>query len=388
MKSYLESKQKCDCTGCGACALICPKKCIKMKEDKEGFLYPSINNKECIKCNKCINICINKIENNYQEETYAVYNKNNDERKNSTSGGIFPLLAKEIIKNDGCVYGACYDENMQVIHKKARTLEECEKFKGSKYVRSNFEGIYKSIQKDLTEGKQVLFTGTPCESDGLRKFLNKEYENLLICDIICHSNPSPKMFKKYISYLEKRYNSKVININFRDKTKSWHKPNIVVSFENGKKVKDEMFYDLFSTGVISRLSCYNCKYTSMKRNSDMTIGDFWGIEKIKPQIDDDKGISVVIIHSKKGKKAFINIQKEVKFYKVATEDSIKYNHNSPIKKPKKRDEIFENIDEEKKLIYMMKKYFLLYKLKVSVSNIIPIKIKNIIKAIVKNMKGK
>ena len=180
MKSYLESKQKCDCTGCGACELICPKKCIKMKEDEEGFLYPSINNKECINCNRCIKICKNKIENNYQEEAYAVYNRNWNERKNSTSGGIFPILAKQIIKNGGYVYGVCYDDNMQVRHRKASTLEQCEKFKGSKYVRSDFEGIYRSIQKDLTEGKKVLFTGTPCEADGLIKFLNRHYENLLI----------------------------------------------------------------------------------------------------------------------------------------------------------------------------------------------------------------
>lgn len=286
---------------------------------------------------------------------YSVMNINTEERKKSSSGAIFPLLAKEVLNENGIVCGVAYDENMVVKHMFATTEEEMQRFRTSKYVYSNIGGVFIKIKEYISEGKKVLFVGTPCQVDALKRYIGKENsENLILCDIICHGTPKPVIFKLYVEYLEKKFNKKVININFRDKSQGWHKPQTVITFSDGSTAKDSIFFDAFDVNAIEREECYKCNYYKIDRVSDITIGDFWGVDKLLPEMEDNIGTSLVITSTTKGKEIFDKVKNEIKYSEICKEDAIKYNHNKPIQKHRNYDKIHKKINDKNFIKYLEK----------------------------------
>lgn len=344
---YLKTKQKNTCNGCTACACACPKGAIEMVEDTEGFIYPSIIDKKCIKCGKCLRICSNySIKDDRKYIAYAGVNESEDILSKSTSGGVFSALVDKLfLEKDSVCYGVAYNDELEVVHTKATTIGEASKFYGSKYVRSNILGVYKSIKNDLKEGKKVLFTGTPCQCHGLTVYLNKDYENLVICDIICHSNPSPKVFSKYIKALEQKEDSKICKYTFRSKTNGWNNPIPIVQFQNGKTVPESSFSTAFARVLISRPCCHDCKFVKPFNYADITIGDFWGVDKLTDIKDYQNGISLILANTKKGIN-FLNDIRGVKLYKLDDDiDVFKYNHKMPEKPHRNREKFFKKIDK-------------------------------------------
>lgn len=304
-------KDKSKCCGCSACASICPKNSIKMIEDDEGFLYPKVDNKSCITCGLCEKVC-NELHPNGKREPLSVLaaiNKNDYIRLKSSSGGIFYILAERIIQQGGVVFGARFDKNWQVVIDYAEDLKAVEAFMGSKYVQARVENAYKNVKQFLIKGRQVLFSGTPCQIAGLHKFLRKSYSNLLTIDFICHGTPSPKVWRLYLNEIINE-NKCIRNIDFRNKEKGWKNFSFNLKYnKKGKTIsllspfQQNHYMKAFLQDIILRPSCYDCKARECSSLSDITLADFWGINTIFPKMDDDKGVGLVFINSKKGKDA-------------------------------------------------------------------------------------
>ena len=344
MENYFNTGKKELCNGCGTCTLRCPKSAIEMVEDGEGFLYPHINKEKCINCGLCEKVCSNFNKSEQESVAYIAINNNDKELKNASSGGMFYILAKYVIENKGVVFGVTYDEDLNVIHKYAETLEDCKQFCGSKYVRSDLKNTYKEAEKFLKDGRVVLYTGTACQISGLKSYLGKEYDNLILCDILCHANPSPKVFKLYKENLEKKYSKKVKDIRFRSKENGWRNQTPIIVFKDGNKIEENTFFNAFLKEMINRTSCYSCIFASKLRITDFTIADFWGIGKIKPDLDSTKGVSLLTVNSEKGK-SLLNIFKNNTsiLEKVDIDVAAKYNHFSNVPEHKNRDKFFEGI---------------------------------------------
>lgn len=321
---HIEIRNNKLCCGCGACALACPKHSITMKEDKEGFLYPIINDKDCIQCSICVKKCplnnLITVDEDKATDCYAAYSLQETVRLDSSSGGIFSLLAEEILVKDGVVYGTAFDENFNVRHIQVIENENIDCLRKSKYVQSDLSDSYYKIRNELNERNKVFFTGTPCQVAGLYSFLGTRPEGLLTADIVCMGVPSPKIYRQYLSEKEKEYDSKVSKIDFRLKAPSWQGYKISLSFSNGKSYqknrKEDDYMMAFSNKYILRPSCYDCKFKSLHHISDITLGDFWGIETVCPEMFDDKGTSMVLLHTEKGKEAFQEISSRMKFQKI------------------------------------------------------------------------
>lgn len=341
------------CTGCMACSNICPINVIKIKENEKGFLIPKVLEEFCVKCGKCKKVCpvINNTKENINDiKVYACYNKDEKIRMQSSSGGIFTLIAEEIIKDGGVVCGAQFNDEFEVVHSIVKTTEELKKFRGSKYVQSQISYILKDVEEYLKNGVKVLFTGTPCQIEGLISYLGKEYENLYTQDIICHGVPSPKVWKKYLKYKEEKNQSKIKNINFRRKDiEGWSNYNVNFKYndlEENENVKNEKYMQLFLKDLTLRDSCYSCNFKKEKRISDITVADYWGIKHIDPEINDEKGLSAVLINSLKGEELFEKIKDNI-FYKLQSIEGITKYNPSFIKSSKynlKRDEFFKDLD--------------------------------------------
>lgn len=346
---------KSKCTGCHACFSICPKQCIKMVSDQEGFLYPLVNEKKCINCGFCEKVCpilhTQTIEN--IPIAYAAYNKDEDVRLNSSSGGIFSLLAEQVLYQNGVILGACFDENFNVVHSYTECMDELFKFRSSKYVQSNIGNTYQQTKAFLEEGRFVLFTGTPCQIGGLKAYLRKDYDNLICQDIICHGVPSPKVWQKYVDYREKRAGAPVRRITFRQKNEGWKRFSISFLFKNDIEYHQTLDKDLMMTAFLRnaclRPSCYKCSFKTIHRESDITLADFWGIQNILPEMDDDKGTSLVIINSEKGKKLFDSIKKHMIYKEIKFEEAIRFNSamTSSVSLPSYRTAFFRDLNEYK-----------------------------------------
>ena len=334
----IEIQQKSNCCGCSACVQACTKKCITMREDEEGFLYPIVDKDSCIGCGLCEKVCpvINQSEKLVPILVSAAKNPDEAVRLQSSSGGIFSMLAEKVIYEGGVVFGARFDENWNVIHDYTTTIAELSLFRGSKYVQSIIGNSFIQARKFLIEGKKVLFSGTPCQIRALKLFLRRDYENLLTVDVVCHGVPSPGVWRSYLEYIlrhdgaaEKntvlfslKEMSEISDITFRDKSTGWKKYGFVVmsksalkadknsvcgevsAIDNIEYLHETLDVNIFMRGFLKDLylrpSCYDCPSKSGKSHSDITIADFWGVNRYYPEFDDDKGVGLVLVNSEKG----------------------------------------------------------------------------------------
>lgn len=349
----IEIKKKDECHGCHGCLNICPKSCISMEIDNEGFWYPKVNKSICINCNLCEKVCpiINspKLDNN-EINSYACKNKDENVRKESSSGGIFTLLCEDVINLDGVVFGAAYDSNFNVRHCYAESMDEISKFRGSKYVQSVIGKSYKEAKEFLDKGKVVLFSGTPCQISGLQSYLIKKYDNLILVDIACHGVPSPIVYRKYIDDIQNKNNSKIVDIQFREKSDGWKSYNFKISFENGtfmEKSGDNLYMRGYLQDLYLRPSCYNCKFKKPVTSADITLADYWGVQDIYPEFDDDKGVSLILVHTKKGKEIIDEISNKIDIIKTDYKHSIRCNPSiiMPSKYNKRKSEFFKSIEK-------------------------------------------
>lgn len=355
MNTYFDTSKKESCYGCKACEQICHKKSIKMQYDREGFWYPSVNVDTCIKCNLCIKVCPYneasfKVSTLDKALAFAAINKDDKVRYTSTSGGIFSNISDYIFNNDGVVFGVELDDSGIVKHSVAVNREERERFKGSKYVQSDMQKSYIKAKEYLNNNKLVLFTGTPCQVAGLYSYLGKDYDNLITCDIVCHGVPSPKIFNDYYNLMKKKYKSSIISLNFRDKSNGWNTGTLKITFNKGKEYSEiwnrDKYYRLFFSHRILRPSCHQCRFTKLDRESDISIGDFWGIENCKPNMFDNKGISLVLLNTRKGMKLFDNIKEKIIFEEATLEEVMQPNLKKPASTSSDRKKFFD--DYEKK----------------------------------------
>ena len=353
---------KGECCGCSICAEICPVTAIEMKEDDEGFVYPIVDESKCIKCGKCLRCCAfsnsTKDENNDLDPAYyAKYNDINVRMK-SQSGAVFFAVSDYILKNKGVVYGCILDNENNVRHIRADNLIDRDKMCRSKYVISDIKGITSSLSQDLLQGKSVLFTGTGCQVDAVRKYIiQKDIDSskLYTLDIVCHGCASPRLFKDYISFLEKKYKGMVSNFVFRDKEICGWDGHIETFIIGNKKYKSTFYREIFHTDLCIRPSCYNCKYCKINRGSDLTIADAWGIKKVLPEFNDNRGASLVICHSEKGKKLISEISDVCLIETVDIKETMQPNLKNPTECKGNREE-FWKIYKDRKIDGIVKKY--------------------------------
>lgn len=341
-------EDKKDCSGCNACFNICPKDVIDMVEDEKGFKYPKINDNKCINCSLCVKVCplkykLDKLE---QVGVYAIKNKDEKIRAISSSGGFFNALSDYVINNGGYVFGAAYDENFDVYHMGTNSLSESQKFKGSKYVKSDTNTTYKEVKELLKNNKLVLYSGTPCQIHGLKMYLGKiNQDNLITCDNVCHGTPSPKIFREYKEELETKYNSKIKDFTFRYKMDNTTQ-NIYALFENGQryiaKSYIDKYYKLFSYNINMRDCCFSCHYSNTNRVADFSMGDFWGIEKSIKNFDDGKGVSLVLLNNMKSKLIFDIIKNEFEVIESNIDDALQPNLMYPTIPSKNKDKFWNS----------------------------------------------
>lgn len=299
---------RADCSGCAACANICPKNAITMTRDTEGFAYPKINPELCIKCGKCDATCpaLNYVKNSPTDfpTTFVATYDNDKILRYSSSGGIFTALSELVLNDGGIIFGAAFDKNWHVFHTSARTLDELENLRGSKYVQSQIGDVYRQV-RDALKSKKVLFSGTPCQCAGLRHFLGGDHENLLTVEIICHGVPSPGVWESYIGEMGHRNN--ITHVNFRSKRKGWSSTIDINFFDRGHTMSSNsknLYGKLFLNAISERPSCSECKFRYPNGKSDLTLGDAWGINDFAPEMFDSRGVSVVFLHTDKGRKFF------------------------------------------------------------------------------------
>ena len=348
-------KEKSDCCGCNACVQRCPKGCISMHEDNEGFLYPKVNTSTCIDCGLCEKVCpvVNQTATKRPLQVLAAKNNKEYQRLRSSSGGMFVLLAEKVIREGGVVFGARFDDNWEVYHDYAEVLGDIEPFMRSKYLQSRIGDTFHKAESFLKQGRKVLYVGTPCQIAGLKLYLRKDYENLLAVDIVCHGLPSPGIWRKYLK--EEYGNIKDIRfVSFREKQLSgfdWENYGVKIADTSSSKkffYKDNPFMKAFINELISRPSCFKCPAKDGKSGSDLTLADFWGIDNVDPAFNDSKGVSLVIIHSANGQDTIAGLDIQCK--ESSYETVCKYNKSyciSAVEKPIERSKFWKEIGENR-----------------------------------------
>lgn len=398
MNSYLSTKDITLCCGCSACAVRCPKQCIGMTTDKDGFYVPEVIDANiCIDCGLCSKVCpFEKSKaNNPSTEFYAAYSINEQYILNSSSGGLFPEIAGAFLTKGAKVYGAYMDEHFELYHIGITDLKNLPKLMRSKYYQSDIRNTYQECRQDLAEGKTVLFSGVPCQIQGLKLFLGKEYENLYTIDIICHGVPSPLIFREYKAFLERKHKAKLIDINFRDKIKNGWSETMRYTMErpNGKRKNYVFHYSVsdylrpFMHGLFTRESCFNCPFKSLSRPGDVSLGDFWGYQFTRPELAHKEGLSLMLVNTSKGYELKKICEVSGVVLNKISEESVRKSGNhslyAPTKRPVLRDETYVGIHAHG-MDYMMKHYFepkLTFRQKVR--NLIPDKLVAILKSIMR-----
>ncbi|MBQ7794388.1 MAG: Coenzyme F420 hydrogenase/dehydrogenase, beta subunit C-terminal domain [Clostridia bacterium] len=374
---------KQECTGCSACKTVCPTGSITMMLDSEGFYFPNVDSSKCVKCGKCETVChcLNPLSVTVDNTSYYGWHKDEEKRKNSSSGGAFAALADKIISDGGVVFGATFDlDKRELVHKSSdeAPLQEMQK---SKYVESNIGDTFVKVQENLDKGRKVLFCGTPCMAAGLRRTVKDPDKNLLICDFVCHGVPSAGLFKSHLDAIfgEK---DKLLELDFRPKEKcGWTGKTIYARTKNKKWLRpyvyDSFYFGFMKKNIILRRSCYDCKYRK-SHISDITLADFWGYRELDPKINDEKGISLIIANNDLGKTAIENISEEFNFKRIDNK------YSEYIYAPKdyseaygKREEFFELVEKfgfevAAQKTYMQKSVikFLKYKIKQAIKKVI------------------
>jgi coenzyme F420-reducing hydrogenase beta subunit len=321
------------CTGCFACANICPRYCISMKIDSEGFWYPFVDKDKCIDCGLCEKTCpiinIREPRKYNGQKAYACYNKDESIRLESSSGGLFTVFAEAVIDDGGIVFGAAFNEQFNVDHSYVKCKDKLSKFRGSKYIQSKIGETYKQAENFLKQGRKVLFTGTPCQIGGLKSYLRREYDNLLCQDIICFGVPSPMVWQKYLSFRKKKSGVNLQAVSFRGKEEGWRNYSLSLLYEDSVEYCNtynrDMYLVAFNKNLYLRPSCASCAFRKEQRDVDITLADFWGIQNVAPEMDDDKGTSLLVIHSEKGQMFFDEIKDKVISLQVEIKEAIKYN---------------------------------------------------------------
>lgn len=357
-----------------------------MKKDEEGFFYPVVDYSLCINCSECIKVCpvINKSKTSDKAIAFSCINNNEEIRLASSSGGIFTLLAESIISQKGIVFGAGFNEKFELKHNYVENKEALKKFRGAKYLQSEIGNNYKKAKKFLDSGRSVLFAGTPCQIAGLNSYLKKKYSNLLSVDVICHGVPSSFLWGKYLEYREGKSKSLAKTIKFRQKNAGWRKYSVSFLFKNNmiysSNFSEDLYMKAYLKNICLRPSCYKCRFKSLYRESDITLADFWGVQKILPEFYDDKGTSLVFVNSEKGKQIFNRVKKDMRYRKVDIEEVIKYNLAAveSVKCHPKRNLFMLNM---KKMSFekLVKKYC---------SDLVFMRVKNILKKIIKSVSFK
>ena len=341
----LEIKNKIHCSGCSACAQACPKQCIAMRADAEGFLYPVIDQEICIDCGRCERVCPilhpTAEPENKAPQAYAAYNKDEQVRLQSSSGGVFTLLGEEILAQGGVVFGAALTQGCRKVrHIAVEDKKGLALLRGSKYLQSEIGNTFCEAQDALKKGRKVLFSGTPCEIEGLKSFLGKEYENLICVDLVCHGAPSQKVWEKYVSYQENRASAPAQRALFRYKKYGWKRYSILLEHSNNTAYEQifskDLFMQMFLQNLCLRPSCYSCAFKKVNRVSDITLADFWGCEQVCPDLNDDKGLSLILVHSVKGKALFEKIGSKLCSRAVDCAEAVKQNPSftQSVKEPK------------------------------------------------------
>lgn len=347
--------EKDECCGCSSCSQKCPKNAIKMIKNNEGFLYPEIDENLCVNCGLCVKACPQLVNNKEKADdypkAYAMRNLNDNELKDSSSGGIFTAVSNYVLKNNGVVFGAAFDETLKVNHVMIDNTDDLNKLRGSKYVQSNINNTYMLAEKELNKNRTVLFSGTPCQIAGLKSYLMREYDNLITADLVCHGVPSQEMFNVYIEYLSLKFKSKVVNYNFRSKEKNGWGLTAMVETEDGKIRYIEAFTDPYYINFLDshtyRESCYKCRYANLNRVSDITLADYWGIKDVHPEFYKKSGNSLILINTKKGKDLIEKISEYIDMIETDLNIASSYNTNltQPSCRGKKRDHIYDSINE-------------------------------------------
>lgn len=328
-----------DCMGCYACQNVCPKKCISFKKNKEGFYFPSVDETKCISCGICKGVCPQESEEKKEfREVYGIRVKDDDILYKSTSGGFFSILSDIILENDGYVCGAVFDSNYRVVHIVTNKSYERNKMRGAKYVQSNMGEVLPTLIKLIKMGNKVLFVGTPCQVTALKNILNLKkinMDSLITVDIICHGVPSPGLFEEHIKDIISQH-GEIKEYLFRSKKIGWRGQNVIIETVSGMVPDNEakVFSKLYFNSLISRPCCANCKFASLKRCGDFTIGDFWGIQNENPYYDDNKGVSMVMINSEKASIEFEKIKNYAEYFKVVSNNYIQPNMIHPTEESK------------------------------------------------------
>lgn len=353
MNEYLTSSNISQCCGCGACAYVCPKDCIHLTTNEEGFVYPTVNVSACVNCNKCVAVC--PFENaeeykNHNFQAYAAHTKNFDYIMNSSSGGVFSEIATSFIHSGGVVCGVTIDEKHQVFHTIVDKTDDLEKLQGSKYVQSDLYSCFENIEKVLHSEKKLLFSGTPCQVSAVKKAFKST--NLYTIDVLCHGVPSQKLFDEYIKYLESKHKGELVEIAFRDKEKNgW---SITQRYKIKKKDKVRTYYldrhlsEYFSgflRNMTQRESCYVCPYTTVERVGDITLADFWGVDKVRPELYNPQGTSLVLVNSIFGKELLQPVVSNVSMSEVSIEEATYQNINfkAPPERNHARDTVYSEV---------------------------------------------
>lgn len=344
-----------NCTGCAACQNACGVGAIELIADREGFVYPYVDQNKCIQCGKCATSCPSlhgpDQSRYFQPEVYAAWNKDEAVRVLSTSGGVFTAFAEAIIRQGGAVAGAFYAEDFRICHGVIHSMDEIPRLRQSKYAQSWIGDTYKQVRKLLQGGKTVLFCGTPCQSAGLQRFLGRDYENLYCCDFICRGVISPKVYEKFLKDMKPAEEAELDRVHFKNKEFGWNRFSTKLTFRDGSVYHKDRNEDFYMRGYLQynlylRPSCHHCQYKTVPRISDVSLGDFWGVGNYDARLDNEQGTSAVLVNSKKGQ-ALLNLaQEQLELHRRSVEEVMAGNYCllNVAEPGKYREFFFRNMD--------------------------------------------